>query len=142
METILSNHYLFSYLLSFMGISSTIYLIRTSHIYYKIIIRISRCQALQKCKPKYTINCICQYRYGNINILEWFLMTNQINPDIDTILIKSAKYGNLDIVYYMVKQVGDIHVNDNETLRSAFYGHFEVVQCLFLRSKNKHSTRR
>jgi hypothetical protein len=55
------------------------------------------------------------------------------------VLIKGVKYGNLDIVRHMVCQGANIHAL-NEALRwSAYYGHLEVVQQLFGRTRSRYS---
>jgi hypothetical protein len=138
METILFNRYLTAYLSSFLDIPSTIHVIQTSHIHYDTITAMSKYKSLQNCKPKYTINNICNY--GNTDVLDWFLMTHQKNLDI--ILMVSAISGNLDIVKHMIAQEADIRAYNMTLQYSARYGHLEVVQQLFLQSKNNCSTRR
>jgi hypothetical protein len=138
METIISNYYLTMHFMSFLDISSTIHLLQTQWEYHKIIIMISRYQMLQKCKPHFTIDSICQY--GSVDVFKWF-MKYQIG--IYNFFIKSARYGNLEIVRYLVDQGANIHEHDDVALRwSAKSGHLEVIQQLFLQSKNNCSTRR
>jgi hypothetical protein len=112
METIISNNYLATYLVSFLNISNTINLMQTSNSYYRLVALIPEYQILQKCKPYCTITSIC--KHGNINILEWFMMGR---IDLDKTLIKGAKYGNFDIVYQATDQGANIHANNDEALR-------------------------
>jgi ankyrin repeat protein len=127
METILSNHYLSIHLLSFLNISSTIKIVQISHIYYNIITGTSKYKTFQKCKPNYNINSICNY--GNIDILVWFMMDHKI--DLVNALIKSARYGNLDMVRHLINRGTNIHARDDEALQlSAKNGHLEMVRYL------------
>jgi hypothetical protein len=51
METIISNNYLVTYLISFLNIPSTIRLMQTSSTYYGLVTLIPEYQIFQKCKP-------------------------------------------------------------------------------------------
>jgi hypothetical protein len=136
MESIISNHYLAIHLASFMDIPNTINLIQTSHMYHNIIASMVRYQEFQKCKPNCTIDSIC--KYGDVDILKWFMINHQIN--FDKILWMSAKHGNLDIVSYLIEHGADIHARRDHALRwCAKNGHLDVVKYLVNHGADIHS---
>jgi hypothetical protein len=81
---------------------------------------------------------------GNISLFKWFENSYPyILYNKDCALYHSAKSGNLLIVKYLVDIGADIHAYRDSALQwSARKGHLEVVQQLFLQSKNNCSTRR
>jgi ankyrin repeat protein len=136
METIIFNNHLATYLISFLDIPNTIHLMQTSNLYYRLVTLIPEYQILQKCKPNYTIDSICEH--GNINVLKWFIIGHEM--DFDKILIKGAKYGNLDIVYQAIDQGANIHAEDESALLwSSENGHLEVVRYLVDQGANIHA---
>jgi ankyrin repeat protein len=130
MEAIVSNSYLITYLIAFLDIQSTLQLMRSSQIYYEFIIKISRYQMLQKCKPNYTIESIC--RHGNEDVLEWFISTHKIyKVDYNHLLLESAEYGNLDMIHHVVKHGANIHHRDDHAfIIAAENNHLETVKYL------------
>lgn len=72
-------------------------------------------------------------------IYKWAEESGLKNANDDILLIRAAKFGELDFVKYLVNQGADVHAYDNEALRWAKkYDHIDIVKFLeFEMNKDK-----
>jgi ankyrin repeat protein len=133
MLTILTDNYLAIYLLSFLDISNTIYLMRTSQICHKLIITTIRYRKLQKCKPKLNVKSIC--KQTDLDILQWYILSHNIHSMTEP-LVWGTRYGNFDIMHYAVH----CGAKKDSALRCcALNGYLEMVKYWQRQGANIHA---
>jgi hypothetical protein len=136
-EMIFDNPYLSKHLLEFVDINAIIALATTSHMWRKIIHYDSRYAMLRKCLPRCSLKKIA--RFGNSNLLKWFLDNHpELQLRNTSIMNMAAKYGNLELIYYLHKIV---HLDITICLRGAIRnGDFSLFRYILENDKFKETS--
>jgi hypothetical protein len=123
------------YLISVIKMVKRIRFVQTNRIHHKMISSIPLHIFLQKCQNNLNIDTIC--KKGNVELLKWYqtsypekqldrrvkllklYKSNYLNDQLYwiNILIRSAEYGNIEIVQYIMHQLVDERTRNISNLR-------------------------